>query len=68
MAQNHQKWQELTPREKIVMVGSISHIIQSCPIAFEQATKMLNSAKKRGILEGVEILPDALKTEFVNQN
>jgi hypothetical protein len=68
MAQNHQKWQELTPRERIVLIGSLSHIVQNDEQAFEEAAKLINRAKKRGTLDGIEIMPDALKTEFVNQN
>jgi hypothetical protein len=68
MAQNHQKWQDLTPRERIVLIGSLVHAVQNSPESFEEAARLINKAKKRGTLDGVEILPDALKTEFVNQN
>ncbi len=53
-----ESYQQLTPFEKQQFVHKLHHIIMSDEDAFQGALIWLKWAEKKGLLEGVEILPE----------
>lgn len=58
-----EKFQNLTPLEKIRFIGSLQHAAMSDDDIFESAKYIIDEARLRGLFKGVKILPE---TELVN--
>lgn len=54
-------YEELGHFDKILYIGELLHACQSDNEFFNKGKSIIDSAKKRGIFEGVTILPDILK-------
>lgn len=54
---NCKKYMELSPVERIELIGKIVHAIQSDDKLFAEGQKILRRAETLGIFEGVTILP-----------
>ena len=59
---NCNEWMELDTRQRIVLIGSICHLIQSDPDTFIAVSSMVREAINQGKLEDVRILPSASDT------
>jgi len=57
------KYEQLTPPERIRLIGTLVHCLQSDDSFFELAVKLIEKGNKQGLLEGVTILPE---TDFTN--
>ena len=58
-----QKFEKLTPVERIRFIGSIHHAIMSDDDFFENAQYIIDEATIRGLFKGVTILPES---ELIN--
>ena len=54
---NCESFRKLSMKEKIEFVGKLNHVIQNDEQCFRAASKMLNHAQDRGILDDVVINP-----------
>lgn len=53
-----QKFEKLTPVERIRFIGSIHHAIMSDDEFFENAQYIIDEARLKGLFKGVKILPE----------
>ena len=52
------EFESLSYSEKVKMIGEVVHAVHFDSASFSLAQELLNLAKRKGVLDGVEILPD----------
>ena len=57
------KFSELTPREKILFIGELTHACMNDDFMFEIGKEIIKKATTKGIFENVKIMPDNNDTE-----
>lgn len=61
---NCNEFQALDLREKIQVVGTISHLLQNDSETFKVVQSLIRQAEQSGKLDGIEILPETPKAEY----
>ncbi len=62
---NCNKYQELTPIEKIGFIGELLHAAQSDDEIFDMAQQLIKLATIMGVFEGVTINPETKSGDFI---
>ena len=57
------KFSELTPREKILFIGELTHACMNDDFMFEVGKEIINTATTKGLFENVKIMPENNDTE-----
>lgn len=52
------KYDNLSHVDKIRYIGELIHIVQNDDEFYEMGVTLINKAKEKGILDGVQILPE----------
>ena len=52
-------YSELTPIEKVMFIGELTHSCMSDEELFKIGTKLIDVAKAKGIFENVKIMPNS---------
>jgi hypothetical protein len=52
------KYDNLSHVDKIIYIGELIHIVQNDDEFYEMGVTLINKAKEKGILDGVQILPE----------
>lgn len=60
------KYNNLSHVDKIRYIGELIHIVQNDDEFYEMGVTLINKAKEKGILDGVQILPE-VKDDNDNQ-
>jgi hypothetical protein len=60
------KYDNLSHVDKIRYIGELIHIVQNDDEFYEMGVTLINKAKEKGILDGVQILPE-VKNDNDNQ-
>jgi hypothetical protein len=58
---NCSSYQKLTTVEKVTLIGELIHCIQSDEYCLLTAKGMVNAARRRGVLDNVQILPERVE-------
>lgn len=59
-----EKFEQLNVFEKRDFIGSLNHACMNDDICFELATRLLNYAQNKGVLNGVIINPPPMEEQF----
>ena len=62
-----EKYDSLTPVQRITMVGEVVHAIQTSDKIFEMAEDLIKLAMLQGAFDGVTFLPTEKETNTDNQ-
>jgi len=60
-----EKYSNLSPTQRIILIGQIVHAIQCDDVLFEHANRMIELATIKGVFDGVVILPPPNEPEHV---
>jgi translation initiation factor IF-1 len=58
---NCKEYLELTPKERIEMIGSVVHLLQNDTASFYSVSVIINSGKKRSLFNNIKIMPDDIQ-------
>lgn len=52
------KFTELTPREKVIFIGELTHACMNDDFMFDIGKQIINIAENKGLFDNVKIMPE----------
>lgn len=60
------KFSELSPLEKVMFVGELTHACMNDDLFFDMGEKLIEMAKHQGVFENVKIMPKSTNDDTEN--
>lgn len=57
------KFTELTPREKVIFIGELTHACMNDDFMFDIGKQIINIAQNKGLFDNVKIMPKSDDTK-----
>lgn len=57
------KFTELTPREKVIFIGELTHACMNDDFIFDIGKQIINIAQNKGLFDNVKIMPKSDDTK-----
>ena len=62
------KYRNLSPQEKSLFISNLQHVAQSDDSIFESALHLIELGKRKGLFDGVTIMPKRIEETITEQN
>lgn len=57
------KFTELTPKEKVIFIGELTHACMNDDFMFDMGKQIINIAENKGLFDNVKIMPESDDTK-----